>query len=243
MIRLPELGFPPTSPFPHPDAALVEPNGLLAWGGDLSPPRLLNAYRNGIFPWYSPGEPILWWSPNPRCVFRTADFQLSRRDRRTLKRKDWTIVADRDFESVMRACATQPRPGQKGTWIDQAMLAAYQRLHALGNAHSIEARNADGDLVGGLYGIAIGRAFFGESMLSIESGGSKAVLAGLCHRLHEWNMPLLDAQVESAHLLRMGASLVSRRDFLGELDTLTGTDSTAGNWSTRFGSLALSEVV
>src|SRR5690606_28423792 len=191
MIRLPELGFSPTAPFPHLDTALHEPNGLLAWGGDLTPTRLLNAYRHGVFPWYSPGEPILWWSPDPRCVFHTGPphsdrFRLSRRDRRALQRKRWLVTADHDFDAVVHACASQPRPGQRGTWIDPAMQTAYSRLHQLGHAHSIEVRDVDGRLTGGLYGIAIGRVFFGESMVSLDSGGSKAALAGLCQHLHQW---------------------------------------------------------
>ena len=237
MIRLPELGFAPASPFPPLDSALQEPNGLLAWGGDLTPTRLLNAYRHGIFPWYSPGEPILWWSPNPRCVFRTADLRLSRRDRRTLHQRNWRIIADRDFESVVQSCASQPRPGQRGTWIDPAMQSAYIRLHQLGHAHSIEVRDADDCLVGGLYGIAIGRAFFGESMVSLESGGSKAALAGLCRRLREWGVPLLDAQVESAHLMRMGATTMPRHRFAAELRELIRDDAEPTHWHERFGVL------
>ncbi|MEZ5465166.1 MAG: leucyl/phenylalanyl-tRNA--protein transferase [Lysobacteraceae bacterium] len=238
MIRLPELGFTPASPFPPLDSALSEPNGLLAWGGDLTPTRLLNAYRHGIFPWYSQGEPILWWSPNPRCVFRTADFHLSRRDRRSLHQRSWRIIADRDFEAVVQSCASQPRPGQRGTWIDPAMQAAYIRLHQLGHAHSIEVRDADDCLVGGLYGIAMGRVFFGESMVSLESGGSKAALAGLCRRLQEWGFPLLDAQVESAHLMRLGATTLPRHRFADMLQGLTAEEeAAAGNWQARFGVL------
>lgn len=247
MNRLPELGFSPSAPFPGLDSALHEPNGLLAWGGDLSPARLLNAYRQGIFPWYSPGEPILWWSPDPRCVFHTASFELSRRDRRMLRGRGWTVEADRDFAAVIRACATRPRPGQHGTWIDQAMLSAYQRLHRLGHAHSIEVRDHDDRLVGGLYGVAIGRAFFGESMVSLESGGSKAALTGLCQQLHLWGFPLLDAQVESSHLLRLGASILPRPVFAETLASLVDSEEpgqrSAGNWKHRFGRIRIADCV
>ena len=182
-MRLPRLGADPDSPFPPLRSALREPDGLLAVGGDLSPARLLNAYRHGIFPWFSPGEPILWWSPDPRVVFDTAAFRLSRRFRRELRRSEWTLSADTDFAAVMRACADIPRAGQDGgTWIGEEMLAAYGELHRLGHAHSIEVRDG-GQLVGGLYGVAIGRMFFGESMFSAASGGSKLALAALARTL------------------------------------------------------------
>ncbi|RYG12435.1 MAG: leucyl/phenylalanyl-tRNA--protein transferase, partial [Burkholderiales bacterium] len=173
----------PDSPFPPADAALTQPDGLLAIGGDLSTSRLLNAYRHGIFPWYSEGQPILWWTPDPRMVFRTDAVVLTSRFRRRLRGSAWSVRADTAFEQVVAACANSPRPGQDGTWITQSMREAYQRLHLLGHAHSVEV--FDGELlVGGLYGVAIGKMFFGESMYSGQSGGSKVAIAALARRLH-----------------------------------------------------------
>src|SRR5690606_29028750 len=167
----------PDAPFPPAALALREPDGLLAVGGDLSPRRLLNAYRGGIFPWYSDGQPILWWSPDPRLVFRTDAVRLSSRFRRSLRRCDWRVRADTDFAAVIAACADSPRLGQSGTWITASMRAAYLRLHQLGHAHSIEVWDRQGRLAGGLYGVAVGRMFFGENMFSAYSGGSKVALA------------------------------------------------------------------
>ena len=237
-MRLPRLGANPESPFPPLASALREPDGLLAAGGDLSPARLLNAYRQGIFPWYADGQPILWWSPDPRAVFDTADFRLATRFRRELRRSEWTIGADRDFETVMRACAAAPRAGQDGgTWIDEAMVGAYLRLHRLGHAHSIEVRAPGGGLVGGLYGVAIGRMFYGESMFSAESGGSKAALAALAHVLAGWDWPLVDAQVENPHLLSLGAESWPRPGFLEVVARLTAEAGRVGPWTVPFGEL------
>jgi leucyl/phenylalanyl-tRNA---protein transferase len=223
--------------FPDPELALRDPDGLLAIGGDLSPARLLQAYRQGIFPWYSHGQPILWWSPDPRLVFRTDRLHLSRRFRRALRRSRWQVVADRDFAAAIDACAAAPRPGQAGTWITPPMREAYLALHRLGHAHSIEVREGDA-LVGVLYGVAVGRMFFGESMASLRPGGSKVALAALVLRLHGWDWPLLDAQVENPHLLRLGAERWPRRRFLEQVAALAAMPEPAGDWRTRFGCIA-----
>lgn len=240
-IRLPTLPADPRAPFPDPRTALREPDGLLAMGGDLSPARLLNAYASGIFPWYSDGQPLLWWSPDPRTVFRTDGVRLSSRFRRSLRRCDWVATADTAFAQVIDACARQPRPGQPGTWITDAMRAAYCELHDLGHAHSIEVRAGD-ELVGGLYGVSIGRMFFGESMVSPASGGSNVALAALARRLHGWGWPLLDAQVANPHLLSLGASLWPRGRFLAEVRGLAGQPEPAAHWSVRFGALPACEL-
>ena len=235
-IRLPQLPVDPGAPFPDPRTALREPDGLLAMGGDLSPARLLNAYVHGIFPWYSEGQPLLWWSPDPRTVFRTDSVRLSSRFRRSLRRCNWVVTADTAFAQVIDACAGQPRPGQPGTWITSDMRDAYEEMHRLGHAHSVEVRDGT-DLVGGLYGVAIGRMFFGESMVSLASGGSKVALAALARRLHAWGWPLLDAQVESPHLLGLGAESWPRQRFLGVVDGLTSQFEPAGRWTSRVGEM------
>ena len=219
MIRLPMLEADPRSPFPPPWRALSEPNGLLAFGGDLRPQRLLNAYAHGIFPWYSRDEPILWWSPDPRMVVAPAELHLSRRFRRGLRGCAWQVSINSDFAGVIRHCAALPRPGQGGTWITAEMIAAYQRLHELGWAHSVEVRE-DGLLIGGIYGIGIGRAFFGESMFSRRSGGSKLAIAALCRALQACDVELLDGQVESEHLATLGFAPIPRQTFLARLAEL-----------------------
>ena len=240
-IRLPQLPTDPHAPFPDPDLALREPNGLLAMGGDLSPARLLAAYRLGIFPWYSDGQPLLWWSPDPRAVFRTDAVRLSSRFRRSLRNSTWQLTADTAFDDVVAACATVPRPGQPGTWITDDMRQAYGRMHRLGHAHSVEVWNGD-RLVGGLYGIAIGRMFFGESMVSLASGGSKVALAGLAGRLHDWGWPLLDAQVENPHLARLGAEAWPRARFCAVIAGLASHPEPAGDWSSRIGRMPASRL-
>lgn len=227
----------PGAPFPPVDAALDMPEGLLAIGGDLSPERLLNAYRHGIFPWSSAGQPLLWWSPDPRMVFRTDGVHLSRRFRRGLARSDWRVRADHGFESVVAACADAPRPGQDGTWITAGMQAAYATLHCLGHAHSIEVTDPDGRLVGGLYGVAVGRMFFAESMFSAESGGSKVALAALAHRLAAWGWPLVDAQLETPHLRRLGAEAWPRPRFIEAISRLVDREGPQGAWRAAFGTL------
>lgn len=240
-LRLPPLPADPTAPFPPVELALRQPDGLLAIGGDLSPTRLLTAYRSGIFPWFGEGQPILWWSPDPRTVFRTDGVRLSSRFRRTLRRSQWELRADTAFDAVLDACARTPRAGQDGTWITQEMREAYTELHRLGHAHSVEAWDGP-RLVGGIYGVAIGRMFFGESMFSAESGGSKAALAALAHRLHGWGWPLIDAQVENAHLLSLGAREMARDAFLAELAELTSVHEPPGAWTQRFGVLRAAEL-
>jgi leucyl/phenylalanyl-tRNA---protein transferase len=236
----------PNAPFPAAELALRQPDGLLAVGGDLSPTRLLNAYRYGIFPWYSAGQPILWWSPDPRMVFRTDGVRLSSRFRRQLRRSPWQVRADTAFAQVIQACAQAPRPGQHGTWITEEMRAAYLALHALGHAHSVEvfdpADRGEPRLVGGIYGVAIGRMFFGESMFSAVSGGSKVALAALALRLREWGWPLIDAQVENEHLLSLGAEHWPRARFLRQVAELTTGAGRAGNWVQRFGQLPASRL-
>ena len=231
--RIPWLGDDPDGPFPAVANALREPDGLLAAGGDLSATRLLNAYRHGIFPWFSEGQPLLWWCPDPRTVFRTDTVRLSSRFRRSLRGCRWVVRADTAFEQVLGACATVLRNGQHGTWITPAMQSAYLQLHRLGHAHSIEVLDDD-RLVGGLYGVAIGRMFFGESMFSGASGGSKLALAALAHRLAQWNWPLIDAQVHNPHLASMGAESWPRDRFLARLDALVDQPEPAASWASRF---------
>ena len=231
MIRIPILRSA-TDAFPDPDSALDEPNGLLAAGGDLSVARLLDAYGRGIFPWFSDGEPILWWSPDPRMVFDTGAMHVPRRLRRWLRQCAWTVTADRSFGEVMRACA-EPRDGQRGTWITAAMHDAYQRLHALGHAHSVEVRDGDA-LIGGIYGVAIGRMFFGESMFSRRDHASKVALLALTDALARSGMPLLDAQVSSSHLQTLGAFEMPRKAFLARIAPLVAEPGPSGSWQAGF---------
>lgn len=237
-IRLPVLDDDPLAAFPPASGALRDPDGLLAMGGDLSPARLLNAYRQGIFPWFSHGQPILWWSPDPRMVFRTDRIALSSRLRRSLRRSSWTARADTAFDAIIETCARTPRTGQSGTWITSGMIDAYKALHRLGHAHSVEVHDGD-SLVGGIYGIAIGRMFFGESMFSAESGGSKAALGALAMRLQAWGWPLIDAQVENDHLRSLGAERWPRSDFLARMEQLCARHEPAGCWTQRFGNLPI----
>ncbi|HTV84082.1 MAG TPA: leucyl/phenylalanyl-tRNA--protein transferase [Dyella sp.] len=228
MIRLPLLNEHAPEHFPDPRSALIEPNGLLAFGGDLSPQRLLAAYARGIFPWYNEGEPILWWSPDPRCVFHTQALRPHRSLRRALANAGWHVTVNRAFRAVVEACAA-PRPGQAGTWIGPSMIDAYCTLHAMGHAHSVEAWDGE-HLVGGIYGVAIGHLFCGESMFSACSGGSKMALCALATLLREWNFPLLDAQVSNRHLLSLGAVEMPRHVFLHEVDTLRSQPFEAQRW-------------
>lgn len=218
--------------FPPVERAFAEPDGLLAAGGDLAPARLLSAYRLGIFPWYSDDQPILWWSPSSRTVFDTRAMHIPRRLARWLRTCDWRIRADSAFDDVMRACAA-PRRHERGTWITDDMLAAYGDLHALGHAHSVEAWDGD-HLVGGIYGVAIGRMFFGESMFSAATNGSKVALLALCHAMRDWDWPLLDAQVASDHLYTLGAREMPRADFCAAVDTLVRLPGRDGSWRERF---------
>jgi leucyl/phenylalanyl-tRNA---protein transferase len=236
VIRIPFLDPDKPDAFPPVDTALREPDGLLAGGGDLSPERLLAAYRRGIFPWYSRGQPILWWSPDPRTVFMTDRMHVPRKLARWLRSCAWTIRADTAFETVVRACAA-PRARQHGTWIDPAMRKAYVRLHELGFAHSIEAWDGDA-LAGGIYGVAIGRIFFGESMFSAADNGSKVALLALARALRDWAYPMLDAQVASPHLFTLGAIELARRDFCARAAELADLEGVAGSWQHAFGRLA-----
>lgn len=206
------------TPFPPVHSALIEPNGLLAAGQELSPERVIEAYRQGVFPWFNPGEPVLWWSPDPRMILRPAEFKLSRSLRQRIKRGGYEIRVDRCFSRVMQYCA-EPRDGQQGSWIGQAMRDVYFRLHQLGYAHSIETW-MDGELAGGLYGIAIGRMFYGESMFSRRTDASKLALAHLCQRLDECGYALIDCQMETAHLASLGAYPISRATFIREVQGL-----------------------
>lgn len=228
MIRLPRLDDHTPDRFPDPNHALVEPNGLLAFGGDLSPSRLLTAYANGIFPWFNEGEPILWWSPDPRCVFRTDRLRPNRSLRRALKGEAWHVTVNRAFHEVMKNCAT-PRPNQFGTWISPAMIDAYDALHEMGFAHSVEVWERE-RLVGGIYGVSIGRLFCGESMFSAKSGGSKLALCALAALLREWGFPLIDAQVSNPHLLGLGAEEMSRDVFLRDVATLVNAPFDLRQW-------------
>jgi leucyl/phenylalanyl-tRNA--protein transferase len=235
-IRIPFLDPERPDAFPSVETALREPDGLLAGGGDLSPERLLAAYRRGIFPWYSRGQPILWWSPDPRTVFLTDRMHVPRKLARWLRSCAWTIRADTAFETVVRACAA-PREGQHGTWIDPAMRRAYVQLHELGFAHSIEAWAGDA-LAGGIYGVAIGRMFFGESMFSAADNGSKVALLALGCALRDWGYPMLDAQVASPHLFTLGAIELARRDFCARAAELASQEGVAGSWQHAFARLA-----
>jgi leucyl/phenylalanyl-tRNA--protein transferase len=220
---------------------MKEPNGLLAIGGDLSARRLLHAYRHGIFPWFMPGEPVLWWSPDPRCVFRPACVHLPRRLQRWLSTCRWQIRADVDFDAVINACAAPRRQGA-GTWITAEVLAAFVELHRLGRAHSIEVYD-EGRMVGGLYGLAVGRLFCAESMFSAETSGSKVALLALARTLAAWDWPLLDAQVPSPHLFTLGAELMPRKEFCAIAASLSTLDGGSSDWAYRFGAVDASELV
>lgn len=208
---IPLLGSDPESPFPPTATALKHPPGLLAVGGDLTPARLVNAYRRGIFPWFSEEQPILWWSPAPRCVIFPDAVHVSRRVRRRYNQGRFSLTADQAFRAVIEACA-EPRTDQLGTWITNEMVKAYVRLHAMGVAHSVEV-HLDNQLAGGIYGLALGSVFFGESMFSKREDASKIALIALCRQLHQWGFTLLDCQVENPHLLSMGAREISREEF------------------------------
>lgn len=198
-------------PFPPPEYALASPNGLLAIGGDLSVSRLLNAYRSGIFPWFNENEPILWWSPDPRMVLFPSDLKISRSLKKEIKKNNYTIRTDTRFVDVMQACAA-PRKDQQGTWIHPEMITAYSELHELGLAHSVETWIND-ELAGGLYGVALGKIFFGESMFSRSPNASKIAFVHLVKQLTEWKYALIDCQVRTEHLASLGAREISRKDF------------------------------
>ena len=213
--------------FPPPDYA--DPSGLLAVGGDLSSERLLEAYRAGIFPWYSDDQPILWWSPDPRFMLELDEFKLSRSLRKTLRRKVFQVTFDRVFDEVIEACASVPREGQSGTWITPEMQQAYITLHGLGYAHSVETWS-EGELVGGLYGVSLGKAFFGESMFHRKADASKAALATLVEKLKSWDFQFIDSQMTTDHMSRLGAREVSRRVFLKRLKSALNHPTKRGKW-------------
>jgi leucyl/phenylalanyl-tRNA---protein transferase len=239
------------TPFPPVDQALHDPNGLLAAGGNLSPKRLLEAYRHGIFPWFNADEPILWWSPDPRMVLFPQEFRISRSLRKTLRHGNYEVRADSAFEQVMRACAA-PRDGQQGTWIHDSVISAYTTLHHQGYAHSIEVwmpgtsfqfqvegetgRQRAGDdeleleLAGGLYGVSIGRMFYGESMFSRCTDASKIALAHLALQLARWNFGMIDCQMNTRHLASLGARDIPRTEFIARLQELLNYPDTASPW-------------
>jgi len=220
------------APFPPLELALTEPNGLLCAGGDLTPTRIIDAYRQGIFPWFSVGEPILWWSPDPRMVLFPAEFRISRSLRRSLRLGSYEVRLDSAFPEVIRACADTPRPGQPGTWITRDMQHAYRQLFELGIAHSVEIRIGQ-RLVGGLYGLAIGRMFYGESMFSRVSDGSKIAVAHLARFLEEQGFGMIDCQMNTPHLASLGAREIPRGDFVPRLRELVAIDTQPGHWSTH----------
>lgn len=209
-MRIPWLG--PDDPFPPLSRALREPNGLLAAGGDLAVPRLVAAYRHGCFPWFAEGEPILWWSPDPRMVLLPAELHVPRSLARRLRRGGFEIRCDTRFRAVLDGCAA-PRSDDGGTWITASMIEAYDRLHAQGFAHSVETW-IDGALAGGLYGVSIGRVFFGESMFSREPDASKIALIHLVLQLRRWEFGLIDCQMRTSHLARFGAREIGRSTFV-----------------------------
>ncbi len=221
----------PGDPFPLAESALSDPNGLLCAGLELTPELVLAAYERGIFPWYSEGQPVLWWSPDPRMVLFPRDFKLHRSLRKTLTHTAFEVRVDTSFEAVMRACA-EPRPEQGGTWISDAIVESYCELHRAGFAHSVETW-MDGELAGGLYGIALGRVFFGESMFVRRTDASKIAFAHLLAQLKRWQFELIDCQQETEHLASLGAAPISRKEFLHQLDRLVHSDAVsprAGAW-------------
>jgi leucyl/phenylalanyl-tRNA---protein transferase len=218
-------------PFPPVDSALTEPNGLLCAGLELTAKRVLSAYEHGIFPWYNEGQPVLWWSPDPRMVLKPADFKLHRSLRKTLRNAHYEIRVDRHFADVMRGCA-ELRPDQDGTWITEAIIDTYSQLHRAGFAHSVECW-MDGELAGGLYGIALGRVFFGESMFMRRTDASKIAFAHLVAQLKRWHFELIDCQQETEHLASFGAKPIPRKHFVAELVRLVHSNARVprtGNW-------------
>ena len=217
-----------------PDPTLSEADGLLAVGGDLSPERLLRAYAEGIFPWYSDDTPILWWSPDPRMVLLPEELHVSRSLRRTMRAARYEVRVDTAFGEVIRRCADKERPGQRGTWITGEMIAAYERLHRLGFAHSVEAWEG-GELAGGLYGVSLGAAFFGESMFADRPDASKVAFATSVEWLRGRGFEIVDCQVDTDHLRRFGAREVPRAEFLSRLRNALASPTARGPWSIASG--------
>ncbi len=218
----------PRDPFPPVSAALANPNGLLAAGGELSAARLIDAYRHGIFPWFSPEQPVLWWSPDPRMVLIPHELKVSRSLRKALRKRDYEVRADTSFRAVMQACA-EPRPEQDGTWISARMIAAYCALHEQGVAHSIETW-IDGELAGGLYGVALGRMFYGESMFTHAADASKIALVHLVRQIERWEFGMIDCQLHTRHLASLGAREIPRADFMRKLQELVNYPGVTGQW-------------
>ncbi|MCC7081014.1 MAG: leucyl/phenylalanyl-tRNA--protein transferase [Burkholderiales bacterium] len=215
--------------FPPLGSALDEPNGLLAAGGDLSPGRIIAAYRRGIFPWFGDDEPILWWSPDPRMVLYPEELRVSRSLRKAMRRPDYEIRVDTQFRAVMEGCA-RPRPGQAGTWIGASMIKAYCALHERGFAHSVETWR-EGELVGGLYGVALGRAFFGESMFARAADASKLALAHLARQLERWRFGVIDCQMRTNHMASLGAREITRAQFSRLLEQLVNYPPEPAVWA------------
>ena len=218
--------------FPPPD--LADPNGIIAVGGDLSAERLLLAYEIGIFPWYSEEDPIIWWSPDPRCVLYPQNLEVSKSMRRFLRKGRFRVTYDQAFREVISSCRKAPRPGQEGTWITSEMLEAYVHLHQLGYCHSVEVWEGE-SLVGGLYGVSLGKYFFGESMFAKTSNASKTGFITIVQDLIEKNFQLIDCQVHTEHLVSLGAEEISREDFLKNLKSNPFDDTIVGNWGDIFG--------
>ena len=226
-LRMPIFRLVDDVVFPPPDYA--DPSGLIAVGGDLSSDRLLEAYRVGIFPWYSEDQPILWWSPDPRFVLDLERFKISHSLRKTMRRNVFHVTFDRVFDEVIAACAEAPREGQSGTWITPEMQEAYIRLHGLGYAHSVESW-FNGTLVGGLYGVSLGKAFFGESMFHRKTDASKVALAVLVEKLQDWGFHFIDSQMTTDHMHRLGAEEIPRRIFLKKLHSALRHAPRRGKW-------------
>ncbi len=238
MIVIPELNRYKIE-FPHPSQA--NEDGIVAWGGDLTPSRIVRAYQEGIFPWYSKQDPILWWSPDPRFIMELDEFKLRKSLKKSLKK--FTYAFDSDFSAVIRACATVPREGQSGTWILPEVVEAYETLHGMGVAHSVESY-CEGELVGGLYGVVVGRVFCGESMFARRSDASKAAYFMLVEHLKKWGYDFIDCQVPTPHLESLGAKKVGRQYFLERLyrvryDTLKHSWSMDDAILERYGAKAL----
>jgi leucyl/phenylalanyl-tRNA--protein transferase len=214
--------------FPNPELSLKD--GLLAVGGDLSLERLLLAYKNGIFPWYDDQSPILWWSPNPRMVLFPKKIKVSKSLWQVIRQKKFEVRVDENFASVIKNCATMPRADQPGTWLTDEMILAYINLHENGFAHSFETY-FDGQLVGGLYGVSLGRVFFGESMFHKMNDASKVALYYLTEKVKRWKFLMIDAQQDTAHMRRMGAKTIPRKDFLELLDESSQYRTYKGKWS------------
>ncbi len=225
-----QLHNDPLAPFPAVSLAAIDPNGLLAWGGDLKPQRLLNAYRSGIFPWYTQGEEILWWAPRPRAVLFPADVYISRRLARKMRSSKYRVSTDTAFGRVMDACGSSRK---EGTWITAEMQKAYTQLHQMGYGHSVEVWQDD-TLIGGLYGLVIGKMYFAESMFSISTDASKIALVSLCRKLVAHDFQLIDCQLQSPHLKSMGVVTIPRKQYMEILKASTVNQKQPQNWSDWF---------